>query len=69
MNISIKETIEIDGLCPVLNEQIAIDVTYKQLTVLGDPNTYAIVCNVDCPNIEECQIAEECPVAHQRTYW
>lgn len=69
MSISIKETVGMEGLCPVLEEQTTIDVTYRKHSVLGDPHSYAIVCGLNCPNIEECQDPSECPVALQRTYW
>ena len=69
MNISIKETVEMNGYCPVQNGQVLIDITYKKISVLGDPHEYAIAVNNACPNIEECPDPSNCPVALQKIYW
>ena len=69
MSVSIKETIEMNGLCPILQKHISIDVTYNKLVLVGDRNEYAKTCGINCPHIEECPDPLECPVAHQRIYW
>ncbi len=69
MNISIKETIEMEGFCPTINDYTSIDVTYRKVSVLGNPNEYAAISNINCPYIEECPNPLECPVARQRIYW
>ena len=69
MSISIKETVEMNGWCPFLKNNISIDVTYKKIAPLGNPHEYAVVTAIDCPYIEECSDPLKCPVALQRTLW
>ena len=69
MRISMKETIAMNGFCPTVNTETRIKVTYKKITMLGDPNEYATICNIDCPDMEECPDVLKCPVALQRIYW
>ena len=68
-NITISKTVDMEGFCPYLKEDVIIPVTYRKYTPLGDPNCYAIVTNLDCVNSPECQDSSNCPVAHQKTYW
>lgn len=69
MNISIKKNIDVEGFCPVQQDNLSITVTYRKVSVLGDSNAYAAVCNIDCPIISECSDLTNCPVALQKTYW
>lgn len=69
VSITISKTIDMEGFCPCIQEDVIIPVTYQKYTPLGDEHSYAIVTDLDCVNRSECPDCVNCPVAHQKTYW
>lgn len=69
MHMTIRETLEMTGFCPYLQQDVSVDATYQKYSPLGDPNTYAVFSGINCPNSSECPDSSACPVALQRTYW
>jgi hypothetical protein len=67
--ITVSKTIDMQGFCPYVQEEVIIPVTYQKYAPLGDEHTYAIVTQLDCVNGSECPDAANCPVARQKTYW
>lgn len=69
ITIKVSKTIDMQGFCPFVQDDVIIPVTYRKYTPLGDEHSYAIVTQLDCVNVSECPDVANCPVARQKTYW
>lgn len=51
------------GFCPKYNTEYSIDITYKKITMVGDPRTYYKKCNYYCEkaNSQGCNL-NPCPI-------
>ena len=68
-NITIKETIPVRGICPMNNQSVELDVTYRKYHPLGSECAYAIVTGIDCDDVDNGCPVDQCPIAYSRTYW
>lgn len=68
MSASERKTISVTGMCPITDKSEEIIVTYKKTQSLTDPQPYATVLRIKCPNISSCTF-NDCPIACSHIYW